>query len=944
MSAVELRELEAVTEQTSPLPSPEPRFRPISPTLVSLAAFLSSAAAVWMASGIFRGWAPRIVALSGVALGAVVVALSHRSRRPAIVQYAALPAAVIVGALLILPDAVGGSANLPTLVREALASGGIAQPPVPFDPGWKFLLFVVSAALATAGASLSISSRRPRLGVFLPVPLMVAAAVVQPPEATILSSTVALALLLAAIGVAYGQELAAQGAATGGFEFRRLVRALALLTAVMTALVVLSQQGWLFPTRQREQVVPPRKPEAPQPQADRLLFTVKAPRPAPWRMGVLDVYDGRAWLLPPFDTRRLVDVAGDEELVGPRASEERQTATFTIADIQGHVIPSVASAVSVDFRGIDLRYDPRINTLRLADRRAFAGLTYTLEYSTPPSGSELAAAPSPPASMDEFLAVPVAPNEVVTLLTDAPSTNRWDRLQYVRTVFYQSVIAAGVGNPIDVTPERVAEILSGQEASPFEITAAEALLARWAGVPSRIGYGFYSGDASTSDPAQFSVRPKHGATWLEVYFEGHGWIPIVGVPPRARASLTRATVNPLIRPSDALALVVYIPVRLQSIQLIYVVIRYWAAILLPVIAALLAAWFIFPGALKILRSSLRARWGQTRGPKAAIAVSYAQMRDAASDIGVGDSSSTPLFFLARVGPDDEHTEFAWLVTRTLWGDLADSTSEDEADLAESLGRSVTTRLRRAQPLANRLVAFSSRTSLRDPYTREVPNLWPKWATKGLITGPARSMFARGFRILARAVKRVLPIGGVLLVLVVSAQACVRSDVSAPAVRVSLPDPLVPETISEYRFQAEPEADKQFARAGEVALIEGGRVFTVRRGDEALASLQISEFKPGFGASRTEVRRGVLRSFGATRFEATRIGNERMYVSSGSEQRFLLWFSPDGGWFQLMVARSSFQDADRIFAAILGFQRGEDAAAALGRAPKPPYDPRRGEGE
>lgn len=94
MSAVELRELEAVTEQTSPLPSPEPRFRPISPTLVSLAAFLSSAAAVWMASGIFRGWAPRIVALSGVALGAVVVALSHRSRRPAIVQYAALPAEI----------------------------------------------------------------------------------------------------------------------------------------------------------------------------------------------------------------------------------------------------------------------------------------------------------------------------------------------------------------------------------------------------------------------------------------------------------------------------------------------------------------------------------------------------------------------------------------------------------------------------------------------------------------------------------------------------------------------------------------------------------------------------------------------------------------------------------------------------------------------------------
>ena len=69
--------------------------------------------------------------------------------------------------------------------------------------------------------------------------------------------------------------------------------------------------------------------------------------------------------------------------------------------------------------------------------------------------------------------------------------------------------SAGAGNPVDVPPVRVAEFLDGKEATPFEITAAEVLLARWAGVPARLGYGYYDPQGAAE------IRPRNGATWLD---------------------------------------------------------------------------------------------------------------------------------------------------------------------------------------------------------------------------------------------------------------------------------------------------------------------------------------------------------------------------------------------------------------------------------------------
>jgi hypothetical protein len=132
---------------------------PVNPLTTSIAAFLSTASAAWVVGGLFTGIQARLVGILGGLIGAGFVALANRGRRGAALQYFALPLAMVVGAVLVIPDATGGTANLVSLVKEAITSGGLGSPPVPFDPGWRFLVVVVMALLGITSASPSRSSR-----------------------------------------------------------------------------------------------------------------------------------------------------------------------------------------------------------------------------------------------------------------------------------------------------------------------------------------------------------------------------------------------------------------------------------------------------------------------------------------------------------------------------------------------------------------------------------------------------------------------------------------------------------------------------------------------------------------------------------------------------------------------------------------------------------------
>jgi hypothetical protein len=260
-------------------------------------------------------------------------------------------------------------------------------------------------------------------------------------------------------------------------------------------------------------------------------------------------------------------------------------------------------------------------------------------------------------------------------------------------------------------------LTSKPQSTPYEIVAAQAMVARWVGVPSRIGYGFDGGEKVGK---KLEVHPRHGASWVEVYFPGYKWIPVIGQPLKANTSLTQQQQQQTnLQASNDISVQLYFPTVIPPPSQLLERVRNAVAIAIPIILALLLIYFLWPAVRKAYARNRKRTWALRAGPTARIALAYAEWRDKATDYGYVQPADTPLMFLDRVVPDEEHAELAWLATRVLWGDLRHDVSDADAAAAEELSRSLRRRLSQTQTFAMRVIASVSRLSVRHPYGAEL---------------------------------------------------------------------------------------------------------------------------------------------------------------------------------------------------------------------------------
>jgi hypothetical protein len=900
----------AKTPEGLPAEGPGPR-----PSRVALTALLASAAAAWMGGGVFQGWMARPVALLGALAGVGGVWLA--SKRKPVVQYTVVPGAFILGylAALILPNDTGVTGTVPELVRHAISNGGLAEPPVPFDPGWRFLVVVLITLIGAAAASLALAMRRPKLALLIPLPVVVAAALSQPHGSEALSGVVALVLLVAALMTAFTAELGEQADTGPRFEVRQLIRGAGAVAATLAVLAVMSQASLLFPTPKTDRAARPQKPQV-QPISkvqDRPLFDVESPSTGPWRLGVLDEYQDGGWLLPPFDLKRYVSPRKDGTLPDvPAGIATRPTvrAVITVKEIGGFTIPALANPVSVGHASGDVGYDPRAQILRVRRGSPGQGYRYFVEAAKPPTGAELAAAVGPvPPSIAKFAQAPTPPLAVTALLTAAP-TNPWERLQYVRTKLYSAVTAKGAGVPVDIQPARVSQLLNGGTGTPFEIVASEALLARWAGLPARIGYGF-KGGTKLAD-GSYEYRPKDGANWLEVWFPTEGWVPVVGTPPKAQAALNNnaKNLNNQVRPSESLSLQIYLPVENPNPLLFFEVARYWLYRALPLGLLLALSIAALPWLFKAERRRRRRQWAAARGPGARIAAAYGEFRDAAADLNVGDRLATPLEFLAALVDDDEHAELAWLVTRGLFGDLARDLRPDDADAAEAMSSSLRRRLAGAQTGWTRLTAALSKTSLRDPYDPGLPNPWPQ-----------RRRRTHSGRLRSRLRRRRLAAAATALVALLGLGACGGN--AAASTPGPLPARVLPAQLGGLRASVEPGANRAFGKAGSSSMAARGQFWTIRNADDhqVQGALQVSVLKPRFDTRDIKVQRGIRQFIETGAYRWFKIDGQWVGVQELRELRLYLWFPSRHDEFEILQVRPDYPDPVGLLNQVLRYQEG-----------------------
>ena len=692
---------------------------PVPITRLAVVVSFPVLAAAAMAGGVFVGFPARFWGAAAGVLGVLLAVWTHRFRRPAVTYLLAAIGVFAIGLVMVVPSGFGNIFDLRELARAAVRSGDVQRPPVQFDPGWRAILGWLLGALGFATGWVGIEMKRPALALLIPLPIAAFTAISVPDSDQLPTGIACLVLFVIGLGLLSGTEMGDREQRPSlAYELRRGVRAVPVMGVIVGAIFGLSQLNILFPPPIIDPTQEAKKPKTvPLSKVkDRVLFRVKASITGPWRVGHLDVYDGQDWRLPPFAASKLKEVPRsgvvDSEL------EPGVKATFEIADLQGAVLPGLPNTVGIVAEGPKLAFDSRLGNIRLTQGNIEPGLVYTVVASAVPTVENLrTVTQGPPPELKDFLEIPPPPPAVKSLLNQAPTTSPWDRMNFMRETFLKTVVASGSGVPVSVPPSKVDDMLAGsKEGTPYEIVAAQAMLARWAGLPSRIAYGYDGGDKA--EGGYLEVRPKHGASFLEVYFPTFKWLPVIGTPLQAKSSFSSdpQQFNPNVLASDDVAVRIHIPVAVDARTFLFAQIRRAVLIVAPIIIGLLLLYYTWPFLWKALVRSRRRGWAHNEGPEAQIAIAYADWRDTATDFGYRWDADTPLMFLDRIIEDEEHTEFAWLVTRTLWGDLRGRIRPDDAMAAEELSKSLRKRLSQGHPFTLRLIAAVSRLSLRYPYS------------------------------------------------------------------------------------------------------------------------------------------------------------------------------------------------------------------------------------
>jgi len=696
------------------------------PRSLTIALALPIVGAGVMAGGVFDGAWGRVAAVCAGLLGLGLALVVERVRRPLLLNLAVVGGIFAIGLVTVLPGGPANLGSLQVLVAEAVASGDVLRPPVPFTVGWQAIVGWLMGLIGFTTGWVAISYRRPPLAAMVPLPFAAIAGISVPSAAQVPSGIAVLVLFAAGLGTLSAVQARAEShdAPSLGFEIQRALRAIPVLALIAVGAVGLSRADFLFPDPFIDPASEAQKPR-PVPLEDvedRVLFTVDSLITGPWRQGGLDVYDGKDWRLAPFAEGELSAVPSSGVVDEDLRSRQGSKATFTVAGLSGAVLPTLPNTVGIIAQGPRLSYDARNANIRVSQGQLTAGLTYTVTAAALPTVEELRQVTSElPEEVLEFAVIPVEPPPAAAALIDrAPKSSKWDEFDFLRTHLLDNVTAAGLGVPRSVTAARVQDMLAGsQEASPYEIVAAQAMFARWIGIPARIGYGFDGGDLLDG---QFQVRPRHGASFVEVYFPGFKWLPVIGTPKKAKPTVggdpSQQQVDPSVLPSDEIGVELLLPAVVDPPGILGDQLRRAALISVATFLLLFSGYLIWPAVRKAwLRSRLRDAAGRA-GPRARLALAYAEWRDHACDFGFDHPTDTPLMFLRRFPEDEEHTALAWLVTRALWGDLGLEVTEEMATAAEELSRALRHRLSTAQPVTLRAIALISRLSLDTPFAPE----------------------------------------------------------------------------------------------------------------------------------------------------------------------------------------------------------------------------------
>ncbi|KQS96906.1 transglutaminase-like domain-containing protein [Cellulomonas sp. Leaf395] len=494
----------------------------------------------------------------GLLLGTTVAVVGAARRWSAITVVAAVIVVYVLagGALAAPGTTVAGVVPTPATVVD-LARGAAStwkqvltlQPPVGSDG----TLLVAAYLLALVGSCLAVSvALRARTGataasaVLVPVAVMIATIVLgtrRPIVDPVLTGVVLVVVLLPWASWRAGLLRARRVVATGALV------AVAVGAAVVGAPVVVGATDRFVV---RDEMVPPFDPrDYPSPlsafrefvKEDVPLFTVTGlPEGARVRLATMDRYDGVVWNVAGDGSAQ---ASGEFRRVGSEIDTtvrgDQAHVEFTLDQLDGVWLPTVGQATAFDVDDADAASDLRYNDATGAavlTGGVREGLEYGIDVVVPrvPPVTEVGSAPASDVAQPPLANVPeVAAVTAADVARDAGSPVQigaaLESWLAEEGYFSHGVEVSGTESLSGHGADRITSLLGGDlmVGDGEQYAAAMALMAREMGLPARVVLGFVPEPGAEDGPVE--VTGKDVQAWVEVAFQGYGWVPFDPTPP-----------------------------------------------------------------------------------------------------------------------------------------------------------------------------------------------------------------------------------------------------------------------------------------------------------------------------------------------------------------------------------------------------------------------------
>ena len=253
----------------------------------------------------------------------------------------------------------------------------------------------------------------------------------------------------------------------------------------------------------------------------------------------LDDYDNDAgWTMS--------NLAGEESIADndrlaplpPRQGGRRVTATIRAVQHEDRYLPVPTSPLSVRIQGgrdEDWRFDPTTGTVFGRDVTS-AGLSYTVVAEEPrPAAGLLAAAQELPADngvQQRYTDLPDLDPRILATLTEVigEATTPYERVHAIHAFLtdkannFSYSLSTEPGNSGDA----LVDFLRLRRGFCEQYAGAMTVLVRAAGVPARMALGYTPGEEQRDGSRLVTTDDAHA--WVEVYFQGLGWVPFDPTP------------------------------------------------------------------------------------------------------------------------------------------------------------------------------------------------------------------------------------------------------------------------------------------------------------------------------------------------------------------------------------------------------------------------------